>query len=137
MGEWGQTHLANLFGTSNVMIGRYLNGLSYPTVQMMQKFEIVLGWPIAEQAPLIPPYWKWPDQPQSSKYKSQENASDLRYAMKLRQVLNEWAAANPRTQRLQEIRLHPALDAKGRTGKSGGGRPRKHPQGNVTKITPD
>lgn len=122
-GAWGQTHLAQLFGTSNVMIGRYLNGLSYPTVGMMQKFDIVFGWPVAEQIVLIPPYWTWPAQPQSTKYKSQEDPTDLRYAMKLQQVLNEWAVANPRTKHLREIRLHPSLDTKVRAG----GRPRKNP----------
>ena len=121
MGQWGQTHLANLFGTSNVMIGRYLNGLSYPTVQMMQKFEIVLGWPAREQIDLIPPHWTWPDQPQSVKYRSQEDPTDLRYAMKLQQIFNEWAEANPRTQLLQHIRLHPLL----KTKHHGGGRPPK------------
>lgn len=126
-GVWGATHFANLFGTSNVAIGRYLAGSSYPTVQMMQKFEIVLGWPAAEQFALIPPYWTWPDQPRNE-YKPQGPPTDLRYAMKLRQVLNEWGAANPRTLPLSQIRMHPALEAKGRAAKGAegkGGRPRK------------
>lgn len=119
-GEWAHTHLAQLFGISNVTLGRYLNGLSYPTVQSMQKFEIVLGWPAREQMDLIPPYWTWPDQPVSTSYKPQGNPTDLRYALKLRQVLNEWGQANPRTLGVREVRLHPSLDAKRR----GGGRPR-------------
>jgi len=123
-GEWAHTHLAQLFGTSNVALGRYLNGLSYPTVGMMQKFEIVLGWPAREQIDLIPPYWTWPDQPVSSQYKPQGQPTDLRYAMKLRQVLNEWQESNPRTLDLREIRLDPRLQAKAR----GGGRPRGRPK---------
>lgn len=120
-GEWANTHLSNMFGTSGHQIGRYLNGQSYPTVPMMQKFEIVLGWPAREQFDLIPPYWTWPDQPTSITYTPQSAPTDLRYAMKLRQILNEWCEANPRTQPSSEIRLHPALDAKSRSG----GRPRK------------
>jgi len=119
MPYWGQTHLANLLGTKNVMLSRYLNGLSYPTLQMMQKFEIVFGWPITEQTPLIPYYWQWPDQSQIGR--PQQDPTDLRYAMKLEQIIREWTEANPRTQPIQEIRQHPALPhkkipPKGKTG---------------------
>lgn len=120
-GEWGNSHLGNLFGTQGHAIGRYLNGQSYPTVPMIQKFDIVLGWPAAEQFDLIPPYWTWPDQPTSTTYTATTVSEDLRYAMKLKQVLTEWCEANPRTQPLSQIRLHPKLDAKGRQGRSKGG----------------
>lgn len=110
MPYWGQTHLAYLLGTSNVMVGRYLNGLSYPTLQMMQKFEVVFGWPVTEQVPHIPYYWEWPDQAFGGR--PQQDATDLRYAMKLEQIIREWTEANPRTQPLQEIRQHPAIPHK-------------------------
>ena len=112
MPYWGQTHLANLLGITNVMRGRYLNGLSYPTLKMMQKFELVFGWPVREQVDLIPPFWTWPDQAQHAKGVPQQDPHDLRYSMKLQQILREWSEANPRTQLLQEIRLHPAIGDK-------------------------
>lgn len=119
---WGHTHLARLLGVSNVMLGRYLNGLSYPSVKMIQKFEVVFGWPGVEQLPLIPYYWTWPDQAQYDKGKLQEEPTDMRYALKLQQVMLEWCDANPRTLKLQEINLDPRLGDK-RGGK--GGRPFK------------
>ena len=114
MPYWAQTHYAVLFGISNVMIGRLLNGLSYPSTQMIQKFEIVLGWPAAEQFPLIPPYWTWPNQGRAGEggWLAQEDPTDMRYALKLKQVLDEWGDANPRTETLATLRLHPALESK-------------------------
>ena len=110
--HWGQTHLAALLGVSNVMLGRYLNGLSYPTLKMMQKLEVVFGWPVVDQVPLIPYYWEWPDQHQSGRGVKQAEPTDLRWSMKLTQVVQEWTEANPRTQLLQEIRMHPSLEDK-------------------------
>lgn len=113
MPYWGNTHLGPLLGTTNVMIGRYLNGLSYPTLQMMQKFEVVFGWPLAEQVVLIPYYWEWPAQRIGGiGGEGQEDPTDLRFAMKLGQIIREWGEANPRTQRVQEIRQHPAIPHK-------------------------
>jgi hypothetical protein len=107
-GQWGITHLAQLLGTNGPMIGRYLNGLSYPTLQMMQKFEIVFGWPLVEQVQLIPPYWTWPDQ----RYEKTDHPTDLRYAMMMHKIVKEWGEANPRTEKLQFIRQHPSIPHK-------------------------
>jgi len=112
MPYWAAQHYAPLVGTTGSMFGRYLNGLSYPTLQMMQKFEVVFGWPVREQVDLIPPFWTWPDQAQHAKGVPQQDPHDLRYSMKLQQILREWSEANPRTQLLQEIRLHPAIGDK-------------------------
>lgn len=109
MPYWGNTHLGPLVGTTNVMFGRYLNGLSYPTLQMMQKFEVVFGWPIADQVQYIPYYWFWPEQRVGGIGGLQQDATDLRYGMKLKQILQEWGEANPRTQRVQDIKQHPAI----------------------------
>lgn len=105
--EWALTQLAALLGTNAPTIGRYVNGLSYPTLQMMQKFEYVFGWPISEQAELIPPYWDWP--PQSGRGDVQ--ATDMRYGYKLRKIMKEWGDANPRTVKSGEVRMHPRLKA--------------------------
>lgn len=95
-------------GTSAPNFGRYLNGLSYPTLQMMQKFEVVFGWPVTDQTPLIPYYWEWPLQ----KDRAEIQPTDLRYGMKLRQVVDEWTEANPRVGLSVEVRMHPALKAR-------------------------
>jgi hypothetical protein len=110
MPQWGNTHLAYLLGTSNVMVGRYQNGLCYPTLQMMQKFEIVFGWPLADQVQYIPYYWHWPEQSRAGV--PQADPTDLRFAMKLGQIIREWTEANPRTLPLDQIRQHPALPHK-------------------------
>lgn len=97
--------MAALFGLKGPAYGRYLNGLSYPTLQTMQKFEAVLGWPVAEQVQLIPPFWEWPVQ----EHKAETQPTDLRYGMKLRQIVREWGEANPRTVLGGDVRLHPAI----------------------------
>ena len=107
--------LAALFGLSGPALGRYLNALSYPTLQSMQKFETVLGWPVSEQVQLIPPYWEWPAQDRT-KTKAIE-PRDLRYSMVLRKIIREWAAANPRTELGNDIRQHPSIPA--RAGRHG------------------
>lgn len=109
--EWSVSLLATLFGISAAAMGRYLHGLSYPTVQMIQKFEVVLGWPAAEQFALIPPYWTWPRQ-FNSNGGVQEEPVDQRYGMKLRQILQEWADANPRTVSSLDVRQHPSIPAR-------------------------
>lgn len=100
--------MASLFGLTGPVFGRYLNGLSYPTLQSMQKFEAVMGWPVSEQVQLIPPYWEWPNQD----HKEATEPTDLRYGMKLRQVAKEWSEANPRTVRSNEVRQHPAIPSR-------------------------
>lgn len=110
--------LAALFGLSGPALGRYLNALSYPTVQSMQKFEAVMGWPVSEQVQLIPPYWEWPPQDRSaSKSVKDIQPLDFRYSMVLRKVLREWAEANPRTELGNDIRQHPSIPA--RAGRHG------------------
>ena len=106
--EWSTSLLATLFGISKSAMGRYINGQTYPTVQMIQKFEIVLGWPAAEQFELIPPYWTWPTQ-FNGNGSIQGEPTDMRYGMKLNQILHEWAAANPRTVSSLEVRQHPSI----------------------------
>ena len=99
--------LASLFGLAGPVLGRYLNALSYPTIQSMQKFEVVLGWPVSEQVQLIPPYWEWPVQDRTN-LKNIE-AGDLRYSIMLGKVIREWAAANPRTELSGDIRQHQSI----------------------------
>lgn len=109
--EWSDALLATLFGLGGPALGRYQNGLSYPTLQVIQKFDIVLGWSGAEQYALIPPYWEWPLQANGHGQKQGEPV-DMRYAMKLRQVIKEWAEANPRTILASEVRQHPSIPAR-------------------------
>lgn len=104
--------LAALFGLSGPALGRYLNALSYPTLQSMQKFEAVLGWPVSEQVQLIPPYWEWPTQDRTRNRAKDIQPRDLRYSMVLRKVVREWAAANPRTELGSDIRQHPSIPAR-------------------------
>lgn len=106
--------LASLFGLAGPVLGRYLNALSYPTIQSMQKFEVVLGWPVSEQVQLIPPYWEWPIQDRSASNNKSRTTEprDLRYSMVLRKVIREWAAANPRTELGNDIRQHPSIPAR-------------------------
>lgn len=95
--EWGQHQLAALLGIAEQRLGRPLAGLEYPSLHTMQKFEVVFGWPVSEQVALIPYLWEEPD---------------LRYAMVLRQVINDWKANNPRTVRSTEVRMHPSLKSR-------------------------
>lgn len=104
--------LAALFGLTGPAFGRYLNALSYPTLQTMQKFEVVLGWPVSEQVQLIPPYWEWPLQDRSRDKGRVVEPRDLRYSMVLRKVVREWAAANPRTGLSGDVRQHPSIPAR-------------------------
>ncbi len=96
-GEWGQHQLAALLGTNQQRYGRVLGGLEYPSLHLMQKFEVIFGWPMMEQVQLIPYLWEKPD---------------LRYAMVLRQHVNDWAQDNPRTVGSQEVRMHPDLKSR-------------------------
>jgi hypothetical protein len=106
--EWSRSLLGTLFGISQSALCRYLDGQAYPSVQMIQKFEIVLGWPAAEQFDLIPPYWEWPTQ-FNGRGGVQGEPTDLRYGMKLGQVLREWTEANPRTVPSGGVRQHPSI----------------------------
>lgn len=96
-GEWGQHQLAALLGITEQRLGRCLSGDLYPSLHIMQKFEVVFEWPVVEQVQLVPYLWQEPD---------------LRYAMVLKSHINEWAQANPRTVGSQDVRMHPALVAR-------------------------
>lgn len=112
-GRWGQHQMAALLGTTGPIWGRYLSAQSYPTLQMMQKIETVLGWPVQEQVQLIPKYWEWPTQARGSV--PYGDPVDFRYAIKLSRVVAEWTDANPRTETSKDIRQHP--DIKGPRGR--------------------
>lgn len=79
-GEWNLNMIGVLLGTSGVVMGRYVNGLSYPETIMIKKLEVLLGWKAQDQLDLIP-----------------IGPRDLRYSMVLRQELEEWKIQNPRT----------------------------------------
>ena len=108
-GQWGQHHLAALLGTKGPHFGRYLNGVDYPTFAMMQKFEVVFGWPVVEQVQLIPYLWE---------------EKDMRYAMVLHQHIVDWAQENPRTLSLKELRMDPRLESRHNTKKTPYHKPR-------------
>jgi hypothetical protein len=93
-GEWSNNSLAALLGTDNVQFGKMLNGLEYPSLSMMQKFEVVFEWPVVEQVRLIPYLWE---------------DVDLRYSMVLHEHVKDWAIANPRTVPSHMVRMHPRL----------------------------
>lgn len=100
--EWTNSLLAALLGTDAVNFGKFLNGVSYPNLNMMQKFEVVFGWPVVEQVTVIPYLW---------------HDMDLRYSMLLRKHITEWALDNPRTVRSADVRMHPDLVSRHNTGK--------------------
>lgn len=50
-----------------------MNGVSYPSLQMLQKIDVVFGWDISQQVKIIP-----------------FQGRDPRYGMVLRTVVNEW-----------------------------------------------
>lgn len=118
-GQWSQSTLASLLGLTGQAYGRYLNAQSYPTLQTIQKFEAVFGWPASEQVQLIPPYWTWPNQSTGNGRKRGEPA-DLRYSMMLRKIVREWCDANPRVGLSVDIRQHPAIPARAGRGNVGG-----------------
>ena len=93
-GEWGLYQIAALLGTEGSNFGRFINGVEYPNLAMMQKFEVVFGWPVVEQVQLIPYLWL---------------GRDMRYAMVLKQHMDEWKIDNPRTVSSHDIRMHPDL----------------------------
>jgi hypothetical protein len=108
-----------LLGTHGVVLGRYLNGVAYPEVQMMKKIEALFAWSAAEQIDLIP----GPGQDR-----------DLRYSIVLRSVMTDWMEANPRTTQRADLRsLFPVRAKDPFAWKRGDRRPRQ----DVTKITPD
>jgi hypothetical protein len=111
-GKWSTNMLSILFGISMPQLSRYLHGQSYPTLQTLQKFEAVLGWPVSEQVQFIPPYWEWPVQNGGTGGGGRGEPTDYRYSMKLRQVIREWADANPRTVLSDEVRLHPNIPSR-------------------------
>ena len=109
-GRWGQHHIATLLGVQPNAWSQILNGLIYPSkLQLLQKIEVVFGWPVSEQVQLIPLYWEWPEQANSGKPAAEP--VDLRYAIKLARVVHEWTDANPRTVSTKELGLHPSLRA--------------------------
>ena len=107
-GRWAQHHIATILGLQPTSWSKLLSGLIYPArLQTMQKIEFVFGWPVVEQVQLIPPYWEWPDQPQAGKPGGEP--LDLRYAIKLARVVQEWSEANPREISTKELTLHPNI----------------------------
>jgi transcriptional regulator with XRE-family HTH domain len=113
-GKWSTNMFGMLFGITGSALARYLHGQSYPTLQTLQKFEAVLGWPVSEQVQLIPPHWDWPIQ-NGGPGAGRGEPTDYRYGMKLRQVLQEWGDANPRTVLSNEVRQHPAIPSRAGT----------------------
>jgi hypothetical protein len=111
-GQWGQHHIAALMGTNGPNWGLYLNGMAYPTLQMLQKIEVVFGWPVQEQVQLIPYYWDWPVH--AGHGRTAGDPTDLRYAIFLQKVIREWTEANPRPDdyNLKNARMHPKLKAR-------------------------
>lgn len=79
-GQWNQSMIGKILGTSGVVMGRYLSGDRYPEVSMIKKLEVLLGWKGQDQLDLIPLTGK-----------------DLRYSTRLRKELEEWKDQNPRT----------------------------------------
>jgi transcriptional regulator with XRE-family HTH domain len=79
---WSQHQLAVILGIERSVISRLSNGLLYPNVAHMKKFEAVLGWPAREQIDLLPMVLSDPD---------------LRWSTVFNEVLREWMDANPRT----------------------------------------
>lgn len=107
-GRWAQHHIATILGLQPTSWSKLLNGQIYPArLQTMQKIEFVFGWPVSEQVQLIPPYWEWPDQPASGKPGG--DPVDLRYAIKLARVVQEWSDANPRDVSTKDLTLHEKL----------------------------
>lgn len=107
-GRWAQHHIATILGLQPTSWSKLLNGQIYPArLQTMQKIEFVFGWPVSEQVQLIPPYWEWPDQPASGKPGGEP--VDLRYAIKLARVVQEWSDANPRDVSTKDLTLHPSI----------------------------
>lgn len=107
-GRWAQKHIATLLGFQDGAWSKMLSGQLYPArLQMMQRIEIVLGWPVSEQVQLIPMYWEWPVQASSGIAAGEP--TDLRYSIKLARVVAEWTEANPRTMAPKDITLHPSL----------------------------
>ena len=92
--EWSQQNLAALIGMDSVNFGKFMNGMAYPNLHTMQKFEVVFEWPVVEQVQALP--YMWEDR-------------DLRYSMLLRKHTSEWAQANPRTVASGEVRMDPRL----------------------------
>lgn len=84
---WTEYQLAIILGVTGPAFTRWRAGLRYPGVRMLKKIELVFGWPAREQIELIP-----------------LNGYDLSWSMKFNQVLNEWKAANPRTQSVDELK---------------------------------
>ncbi len=86
--EWNQHQLGRLLGTRGENFGRWINGVSYPSLQMLQKIDTVFGWPIHEQVKIIP-----------------FEGRDARYGMVLRTIVNEWVeSVGPRDLSIDEIR---------------------------------
>lgn len=79
-GEWTDSMISVLLGTTARSLYRYLNGERYPEVRMMKRFEHMLHWSASEQVELVPMY-----------------GYDLRYSMVLRMVIEDWKVNNPRT----------------------------------------
>jgi len=91
--EWTTEQIARILGMHNVVLGRFINGVGYPEVQTMKKFEYLFGWPCSEQIDLIPFLGAT----------TGRQKKDLRYSMVLRQVIEDWKHNNPRTTPAAEL----------------------------------
>lgn len=89
MPHWNTDHLAAILGLSGQALGRLLNGVRYPSLDTVKKFELIFGWKATEQVDLIRAKWEEPD---------------LRYGMVLHQVIEEWKRDNPRTLPAADLR---------------------------------
>jgi transcriptional regulator with XRE-family HTH domain len=99
---WSNYQLARILSVRAPTVGRWRNGLLYPSVSSMKKIEAIFGWPAAEQIDLIP-----------------LTGNDIRWSMVFNEVLKEWMIANPRTVAVDE--LVPLV----RSRAPGGGRPKQ------------
>ncbi len=86
-GEWNLDMIGVLLGTRGVLMGKYVNGQQYPSLRMIKKLEVLLGWKAQAQLDLIPIH-----------------GIDLRYSMVLRHELEEWKLQNPRTTPAADLR---------------------------------
>jgi transcriptional regulator with XRE-family HTH domain len=101
---WSNHQLGMILGIDPSMISRLRNGLHYPNVAQMKKFEAVFGWPASEQIDLLPLMLSDPD---------------MRWSLVFNDILREWIDANPRTTPTDDLKVL------ARTRRDGGGRPRK------------
>jgi len=86
-GEWTASMIATLLGTNKRSFMHYLTAERYPEVRIMKRIELLFGWPASEQVALVP-----------------LAGYDMRYAMVLKQVMEDWKYNNPRTTLRQDLK---------------------------------